>query len=122
MIHEHIKATREGEIGKPTASGYTIDYIVPFLALPSATACLPRRAVRLTNEANGKSGIGLVLDVGPVNTHDDAYVLGDARPQSETGTDTTGRLTNRAGIDLGEALWHAIGMTDNGPVSWEFLE
>jgi hypothetical protein len=33
-----------------------------------------------------------------------------------------GRTTNGAGIDLGEYVWKALGMTDNTEVQWEFLE
>jgi len=94
-----VKATREGLIGAQTASGYIIDRIVPFVALPCGKAL--QRFVRLTNPLNQKSCIAIVLDVGPWNTQDDAYVLGGARPQAESGTDTTGRTTNGAGIDLG---------------------
>jgi len=43
------------------------------------------------------------------------------RPQAESGTDTRGRKTNGAGIDLGEAVWAALGETDNSEVEWEFV-
>ena len=56
--------------------------------------------VRVTNPANGKSTLAQVLDIGPWNTDDDAYVFGGSRPQAESGTDTRGRQTNGAGIDL----------------------
>jgi hypothetical protein len=61
------------------------------------------------------------MDVGPWNEHDHAYVFAGKRPQAETGTDTMGRRTNKAGIDLGEAVWKALGLKDNTNVSWEFL-
>jgi hypothetical protein len=114
-----VKATREGLITGKTASGYRVDPIVPFVALPSDAAL--RQWVRVTNPANGKSIDALVLDVGPWNTHDNAYVFGGARPQAESGVDLFGRPTNRAGIDLGEAVWTALGLTDNADVEWEFL-
>jgi hypothetical protein len=114
-----VKATREGLIGGQTASGYIIDRIVPFVALPCDKAL--QRFVRLTNPLNQKSCIAIVLDVGPWNTRDDAYVMGGARPQAESGTDTSGRTTNGAGIDLGERVWTELGMLDNGLVDWEFL-
>lgn len=130
-----VKATREGLIGGKTASGYIVDAIVPFVALPSTKAL--RRFVRVQNPANGKSTIAFVLDVGPWNEHDHAYVLQPAtlpglhatggalpvqRPSAERGLDERGRATNHAGIDLGEAVWKVLGMTDNGPVLWEFLD
>ena len=115
-----VKATREGLVGQKTASGYVIDRVVPFVALPCILAL--GRFVRITNPANGRAAYGVVLDLGPWNVHDDAYVLGGARPQAESGIDTSGRPTNGAGIDLGERVWSQLGMTDNGPVSWEFLD
>ena len=42
------------------------------------------------------------------------YVFRGARPQAESGTDSTGRPTNGAGIDLGERVWSQLGMLDNG--------
>lgn len=116
-----VRATREGLVGGLTASGYTIDTVVPFIALPSTAAL--HRFVRLRNPLNGKTAYAIVLDVGPWNEHDDAYVLGlgTTRPAAESGRDTRGRVTNGAGIDLGEKVWHQLGMTDNTDVEWEFL-
>ena len=114
-----VKATREGLVGSKTASGYIIDRAVPFVALPSAQAL--GRAVRVTNPKSGLSVIAIVLDVGPWNVADNAYVLDGQRPQAESGKDAFGRTTNGAGIDLGEKVWGAIGMTDNGDVDWEFV-
>ena len=115
-----VKATREGLIGGLTSSGYVIDKSVPFVALPSTKAL--RRVVKVTNPKNGKSIVAMVLDVGPWNEHDDDYVFGGNRPQSESGVDKFGRPTNGAGIDLGEWVWLALGMTDNGEVEWEFID
>lgn len=114
-----VKATREGLMNGRTSTGYRVDPIVPFVALPSDAAL--RLWVTVRNPANGKSIKALVLDVGPWNTHDQAYVFGGKRPQAESGRDLFGRVTNKAGIDLGEAVWHALGMTDNTDVSWEFV-
>jgi|SRR5215471_19145471 len=114
-----VKATREGLVGSKTASGFVIDTAVPFVALPSTKALY--KCVRVTNPANGKSVDAIVLDVGPWNEHDDQYVFGPARPAAESGTDTRGRTTNGAGIDLGEKVWKALGLTDNAPVTWRFL-
>lgn len=118
-----VKATREGLLGQKTASGYRVDDLVPFVALPAAAAL--RQWIRVTNPANGQSIRALVLDVGPWNTHDNAYVFGGARPQAErsrvNGTpDQYGRQTNGAGIDLGERVWKALGLTDNADVSWDW--
>ena len=64
----------------------------------------------------------LVLDVGPWNINDDAYVFGSDRPQAESGKDKFGRTTNGAGIDLGEFVWRSLNMLDNGEVEWHFEE
>lgn len=115
-----VFATREGLVGRTTAIGWPIDYRVPFVALPSIKALY--RAILLFNPANGLTCEALVLDVGPWNTHDDAYVFGDARPQAETGTDAFGRPTNKAGIDLGEYVFKKLQLHDNGEISWRFSE
>ncbi len=114
-----VKATREGLVGGKTASGYVIDRVVPFVALPSAKAL--GRFVRLTNPATKLSTLAICLDIGPWNISDDLYVLHGLRPQAETGVDHSGRPTNGAGIDLSERVWTALGMTGNTNVSWEFL-
>lgn len=114
-----VKATREGLIGGKTASGYIVDKVVPFVALPSVNAL--HKFVRVTNPANGKSTLAIVLDVGPWNEYDDAYVFRGHRPYAETGIDTRNRKTNHAGIDLSEAVWRALDMKDNTNVSWEFI-
>ena|SRR5271157_4301511 len=125
-----VKATREGLVGHCTASGYVIDKVVPFVALPSVNALF--RFIRI--EANGKSCKAIVLDIGPWNTRDDAYVfqpatdtsipdagLPERRPQDESGIDKFGRVTNGAGIDLSEKVWSQLEMQGNGKVSWEFI-
>src|SRR5678816_3413455 len=114
-----VKATREGLPGGKTSSGYIVDAVVPFVALPAAAAL--RLWVRVINPRNGKSIRALVLDVGPWNEHDHAYVFGGARPAAESGVDTRNRKTNGAGIDLGEYIWHALDMKDNSDVQWEFV-
>jgi hypothetical protein len=118
-----VKATREGLIGQTTASGYVVDDVVPFVALPSKKA-LHKFLHVYRHSPNGSllgSCTAIVLDIGPWNDDDDGYVFEGDRPQAESGTDTRGRTTNGAGIDLGEYVWKQLGMTDNGLVSWEFI-
>ena len=114
-----VKATREGLIGGRTASGYRIDSVVPFVALPSVGSL--NKLVRLHNPLTGKVAYAFVLDVGPWNEKDDTYVFGGARPVAESGVDSRGRTTNKAGIDLGEKVWKQLGMTGNSDVEWEFV-
>lgn len=119
MTPHTVLATREGLIGQRTASGYVVDSVVPFVALPSRKAL--GRFVRVTNLANGKTAMAVVLDVGPWNTADEAYVFGGARPAAESGHSVSGKGTNGAGIDLGEVVWHQLGLTDNTHVDWIFI-
>jgi hypothetical protein len=114
-----VKATREGLVGCCTASGWIVDTKRLFVALPSRKAL--HRKVKVTNIKNGKSVIAEVLDVGPWNVSDDNYVLRGKRPLSESGVSLSGKGTNGAGIDLGEAVWKALGMVDNTSVSWVFV-
>ena len=115
-----VKATREGLVGQRTASGYIVDLVVPFVALPAVKAL--GRFVWLKNPLNGRTCFAVVLDVGPWNDNDDAYVLGTARPQAESGKNSRGRTTNRAGIDLSERVWILLGMRDNTCVEWMFAD
>lgn len=114
-----VKATREGLVGQRTASGYIIDIVVPFVALPAVSAL--GLFVRVQNPANGKQIIAWVAEVGPWNTHDEHYVFMGGRPQAEDGISVSGKGTNGAGIDLGEKVWKELGMTDNSDVEWEFV-
>jgi hypothetical protein len=114
-----VKATREGLDGQKTSTGWKINKFVPFCALPSEAAL--RQAVFISYK--GKSVRALVMDTGPWNENDDAYVFGGARPQAESGTDSFGRKTNGAGIDLGEAVRTILGIIeDNVEVDWEFVK
>jgi len=120
-----VKATREGRHGRPTRSGYIVDELVPFVSLPCAAALGQWVIVTNMNSIDPVTGTGrsvhaVVLDVGPCNTRDFRYVFGGDRPQAESGTDVRGRKTNGAGIGLGEAVWRALQMTDNGQVHWVF--
>jgi hypothetical protein len=72
---------------------------------------------------NRDSGVALeasIEDVGPWNIDDPYWITGD-RPQAESGTDMTGRTTNKAGIDLSPALASALGIEGKGTVDWEFV-
>jgi predicted dinucleotide-utilizing enzyme len=91
-------------------------------ALPYKWRDKPPPRVQVRNTDNGKTAFVDVVDVGPWNTDDKAYVLGDARPQAESGTDTTGRITNLAGIDLTPGAAKAIGLAGKGNVSWAFVK
>jgi N-acetylmuramoyl-L-alanine amidase len=79
-----------------------------------------RPLVRVMNRETGKSEVAEIWDVGPWNI-DDPYWLTGSRPQAESGTDMSGRPTNKAGIDLSPALAEALGIDGMGMVDWEFV-
>ena len=109
-----VKATNEGLLGKTTATGYVIDEVVPFVALPAEGA--KGRLVSVVNSLTGAQCYAFVLDVGPWNINDTAYVFGGARPKAESQPNTNG-----AGIDLGYKVWSLLGMKDNTEVDWWFV-
>jgi hypothetical protein len=116
-VNKHlVRATREGRIGGTTASGYVIpsNSVLPFVALPSRRAL--GRILRVTNPLTGINCLCMVMDVGPHNTADDAYVFGGARPLAESQAGSNG-----AGIDFGERVWTLLQMKDNTSVEWHFL-
>lgn len=124
-----VKATREGLIGKPTAtSTFRIDKKTPFVALPSTRALF--RFVHIHAFETDKRCLAIVLDVGPWNIDDDDYIFMGSRPLSETRIKTDGKErivgdTNNSGIDLGEAVWTQLGLPVNEgscQVEWEFVD
>lgn len=110
-----VKATREGLVGDKTSTGWIIDSVFPFVALPSEAA--KEKWVVINNPLNGKWCCAQVRDTGPHFTDDDNYVFHSARPKAESVG-----WSNKAGIDLGEAVWNLLEMKDNTDVQWEFIE
>lgn len=121
-----VLATREGLLGSATSSGYKIDTVVSFVALPN-TQCL-HRWIKITNPSNGKATIAQILDVGPWSEVDPYVFNSSLRPLSESnivallGKPQKTEKTNGAGIDLGERVWNDLGMKDNSLVRWEFID
>jgi hypothetical protein len=76
--------------------------------------------VRVTNSVTQASVDCDIVDVGPWNTND-PYWQNGARPQAESGFNTSGKPTNLAGIDLTPAAARAIGIDGKGKVDWEFV-
>lgn len=113
----HITATVFG--GQASAYGGQIDDNAPGVALPYRFSG-ERPRVRVTNASTGSSVVCDIVDVGPWNTRDPYWETG-ARPQTETGTDMTGRRTNGAGIDLTAAAAKATQIDGKGTVNWEFV-
>lgn len=112
-----IVATMFG--GQKSAYGGAIIDSAPGVALPARFSS-PRPRVRVTGKNSGVSVDCDIVDVGPWNTHDPYWQTG-SRPQSEGGTDTTGRKTNKAGIDLTLAAAQAAQIDGKGLVDWEFI-
>lgn len=117
-LHTGIVATFFG--GPKSAYGGPIDDNALGVALPYHFPGV-RPPVRVVSHNNNKSIVCKIVDVGPWNTHD-PYWETNTRPQAETGTDMTGRHTNKAGIDLTLAAANALGIDGKGLVDWEFVE
>jgi uncharacterized protein (TIGR02594 family) len=110
-----ITATMFG--GPKSAYGGPIDDSSLGVALPfHFTGERPR--VRVTSKAGAIECA--IVDVGPWNTND-PYWQTSTRPQAESGTDMTGRKTNKAGIDLTLAAAKALQIDGKGLVDWEFV-
>jgi hypothetical protein len=129
-----IKATREGttkenkSLREKTSYGYKTDSD-KFVALPSGGQ--KGKWVELKDRKTGTRVIAPVGDVGPFNgggtkkeprKFDDPYWKTGQRPQTETGADKRGRKTNKAGIDVSQGLWKAMGKGKKGSakVDWRF--
>lgn len=116
-VQTSITATMFG--GQQSAYGGPIIDTSPGVALPfHFTGTRPR--VRVTGKSSGLSVDCDIVDVGPWNTNDPYWQTG-ARPESESGTDNTGRKTNKAGIDLTMAAAQATQIDGKGLVDWQFI-
>lgn len=117
---EGITATVFGGVGDPNDSAYDGHRITDSefgVALPFRFKGT-RPKVQLWK--GGKSVIAEIVDVGPWNINDPYWETGH-RPQAESGTDKTGRKTNKAGIDLTPAAARALGIDGKGTVDWAFV-
>lgn len=119
-----VDATREGLVGKKTATGHVIEANDIFVALPSRSAL--NRTVEI--EYNGKKYRAKVLDVGPHNTHDDYWNHGGV-PKAAQGIREPGIKggppKNGAGIDISDGLWAKMGLTQKIGmihVKWRFVD
>ena len=113
---QRVLATREGLIGGMTSSRTVIRADSLFVALPHPRALGRTVEVRYRDRAV----VVPVLDVGPWNV-DDAYWEHDGRPASERGRGAYRTPVNTAGIDLSDAVFAALGLTDNDVVDWRFV-
>jgi hypothetical protein len=121
-----LYATREGLVGRPTASGHVIQNNDHFVALPSKSAL----GKTVTLSYKGKTTQAPVLDVGPWNRDDAWWDSGPSRGQFKdlprwmpqvwaawnngynNGRDGTGRfVTFPAMIDLADGVYSDLGMT-----------
>jgi hypothetical protein len=121
----HLWATREGLVGRITASGHVIAPNDHFIALPS------RKALNQTVivSYHGKSVSAPVLDIGPWNRDEAWWETGAARGQFQDlprfvpevwaayangyngGHDATGRyVTFPAMIDLSDGVYNDLGL------------
>ncbi|HEY2743626.1 MAG TPA: hypothetical protein VGL86_03345, partial [Polyangia bacterium] len=113
---QRVYATREGEIGKRTSTGLVITPSSLFVALPHPAALGKHVEVRY----GARAVVVPVLDVGPWNV-DDAYWSASRRPAAEGAVGKYRRPSNRAGIDLSDAVFGELGLRDNDWVEWRFV-
>jgi len=113
---QHVLATREGEIGKRTATGLVIQPSSMFVALPHRMALHKHVELRYGTRVL----VVPVLDVGPWNIDDD-YWTTHARPAAERGRGYFRTPVNRAGIDLSDPVFAALGLHDNDVIEWRFV-
>lgn len=118
--HTGVTATVFGGSSDPNVSAYDGHQITDSelgVALPARFKGA-RPKVRIWK--GDKDVVATIVDVGPWNT-DDPYWETGARPQAESGTDKSGRKTNKAGIDLTPAAARALGIDGKGVVDWSFV-
>ena len=113
---QRVYATREGEIGKRTSTGLIITPSALFVALPHPAALGKHVEVRY----GARAVVVPVLDVGPWNVND-AYWSNSRRPAAERAVGKYRTPSNRAGIDLSNAVFAALGLHDNDWVEWRFV-
>lgn len=135
-----VFATREGLVGGTTANGHVITAEDHFVALPSSAALASNGGdeyqVQVCNGATCL--VEPVWDIGPWNVNDDYWNspraqfndLPQGRPEADAayydgyngGLDGSGRqVSNPAGIDLADGVFHDLGMADNGVVTVTYL-
>lgn len=121
-INRNIIATVFGGKADPQKSAYTGKLLSDagyYVALPYRfTGKRPK--VKVTSRSNGTALVAEIADVGPWNINDPYWTKTDGRPQAESGTDTRGRKTNGAGIDLSPAAAKALDINGKGLVDWSF--
>ncbi len=125
--HTNIVTTRFGcstDAGV-MASGVSTNAVALYAALPTRKALHKKIEVRVSS---GKTIVIPVLDVGPWNTKDAAYVFseGRLRPAAESGVGSSGdvnagRKTNRAGLDISCQAANALGIGGKGMADWRFV-
>ncbi|WP_051914739.1 SH3 domain-containing protein [Thermorudis peleae] len=136
-----VYAHREGLIGSTTANGHTIQPTDIFVALPCACALASNGGgeFKVLITYNGRAIVAPVWDVGPWNVDDNYWDPPTVRrwkdlPQGvpeamaayyqgyNNGQDGSGRkVASPAGIDISDAAFYALGMTDSDWVTVTFL-
>jgi hypothetical protein len=86
--------------------------LVPWYS-PGLKPLLKNRWVAV--RANGRDCYAQWEDVGPFGEEDFAFVFGDAALPRNA-------LNDRAGLDVSPAVWHYLGMKENGLAAWRFVD
>lgn len=118
-----IIASRFGGKDDPNQSAYEdrwIDDEEFGVALPYRFPVGERPQVEVVNLRTGKRVVCDIVDVGPWETQDPYWDTPGQRPKAESGTDSRGRTTNKAGIDLTPGACDQIGLSGLEAVDWAF--
>lgn len=123
QVNRNIVATVFGGQSDYNTSAYDDKYLNDtdrYVALPYRFVG-KRPTVKVTSRETGDSMSNVAIrDIGPWNTNDPYWLKMDGRPQAESGTDTRGRKTNHAGIDLSPQVAKLLGIDGKGIVDWQF--
>jgi hypothetical protein len=87
-------------------------YEVPWYQ-PGLIPLLKNRWVEIRHD--GRVAFAQWQDVGPCGEDDFAYVFGPAGLPRNT-------FDAKAGLDVSPAVWHALGMRENAPTAWRFVD
>lgn len=81
--------------------------------VPDLSPLLKNRWIEIRRA--GRTCFAQWQDVGPCNENDFGYVFGKREFPKNT-------FEAKAGLDVSPAVWHYLGMKDNGTTSWRFVD
>lgn len=112
--------TKNGSVGNLTIVGNIPVGLIPWIALPSWHAL--GRFVSVRNPANNRAALAMVLDVGPWNDTDEAYVFAGHSPAAIGAAGTPQKGTDGAGMLIGDEVCRRLELQPGQEVEWEFVD